>query len=249
MNTVKAKLRLPTSLNALKILSAVCLFVSQTGAVYAGTPTENLDRALNTTDFLRDTAHDEFAAPRKTNFILPKGKVDQKQIAALTKLLKGPAKVEDGKKDDVWEQIKARRDRTMTGLRGGGGSDRPIGCYFGNFYIHYQSKYKDVPDETVAFWAYDLHRFLFQNRSWCGNFRDSVYMHYADKERFAREWWQALDKTFAALTPAEQAVWIHDALEDGMIIYWFYDTQDQYVGLQRKKAWLGWEIRGIERRD
>ena len=150
---------------------------------------------------------------------------------------------------DAWEQLRAKHDSGITALRGGSDSDKPLGFYQGYFHIHYNSKYKDVSIENVAFWAYDLHRFLSLNRSWYGNFRDSVYMHYAGKERFAKEWWQALDKTFASLSPAEQSAWVHDALEDGTVVYWFYDCQSQAVGAGRQKNWLGWEIRGIEKRD
>ena len=210
---------------------------------------EKLDRALKTTDFIRDSAHDEFADPRKIKFALPKGKVNQREVNDIVRLLKAPLPVQSSKKVDLWASLRARHDTTITGLRGGAPTDMPLGCYAGLFRIEYQSKYKDVSNENVAFWAYDLHRFLSQNKSWYGKFSDSVYMHYADKERFARNWWTALDKTFAALSPAEQSAWIHDALEDGIVVYWFYDTSYEAVVLPRQKNWLGWEIRGIEKRD
>jgi hypothetical protein len=233
-----------------QLIQTIVLVILATGTcVSAESGADRLNQALKTTDFIRDNAHDEFAKPRKTNFALPKSKANQKEVAAIVTLLKGPKKVENGTKNDPFEHVRAKHESGIAALRGGADSDKPLGFYQGYFHIQYQSKYKDVSNENIAFWAYDLHRFLNQNRSWYGNFRDSIYMHYADKERFAKEWWQALDKNFATLTPAEQSAWVHDALEDGIVVYWFYDAQSQSVIFSRQKDWLGWEIRGIEKRD
>jgi hypothetical protein len=231
------------------VLTIVIVLLSTGSLAWAESGADRLDQALKTTDFIRDNAHDEFAKPRKTNFDLPKGKVNQKEVAQIVALLKVPKKVESGTKTDAWEQLRIKHGTGITVLRGGGDSDNPLGFYHDYAHLHYDSKYKDVSNENVAFWAYDLHRFLNQNRSWYGNFRDSVYMHYADKERFAKEWWQALDKSFATLSPAEQSAWVHDALEDGIVVYWYYEAQSQAIVHGRQKDWLGWEIRGIEKRD
>ncbi len=232
---------------------AVILFLAVTLAggqtAIAESPAQKLDRALSTPDFIRDDAHDEFATGGAVRFILPVKCVDQKEIDEIVAVLKAPVNVQYGKSGDTWERLLSKHDTAITSVRGGADSGKPLGCYVGLFDIHYQSKYKDVSLENVAFWAYDLHRFLVQNRGWYQRLNDSRYISYQDKEKFARQWWQTLDKTFASQPAAAQAAWLHDAIMDGMTVYWFCETTYQRMVPQRQKDWLGWEIRGIERRD
>ncbi|MGC5083426.1 hypothetical protein, partial [Escherichia coli] len=61
-------------------------------------------------------------------------------------------------------------------------------------------------------------------------------------------WFTRSNKEFGSLRPAAQAAFLHDAIEDGMVVYWFYETHKRQQVFERQTTWMIFEIRESEKR-
>ena len=208
----------------------------------------NLDRALGKRDFLMDEAHDEFAKNTEIKYMLPKHKAVQKTINGLVADLEEPTKYAYGKKGGVFKELLGKYDSTISSVRGSSHEEKPTGCYVGNVVIHYGADYPKLPLADIGYWAYDFHQFLQMNDGWYKRMSFSRYIPYAAKEKFARQWFSRLNKSFSTLTPAAQTVFLHDAIEDAMVVYWFFETHKRQQIFERQTTWLLYEILETEKR-
>jgi hypothetical protein len=245
MKTFSRKSEIKT---ASSVVYAFALIFVSSQNVMAESGASRLDKALQTKDFLMDEAHDEFADNATINFSLAKRKLDQKMLDGIVANLEEPTKYTYGKKGGVFKELLGKYDSTISSVRGGAHSEKPTGCYVGDFNIHYGADYPKVPLADIGYWAYDLHQFLQLNDGWYKRMSSSRYIKYADKEKFARQWFSRLNKNFSTLTPSAQAVFLHDAIEDGMVVFWFYETHKRQEIFERQTTWLLFEIRETEKR-
>jgi len=216
--------------------------------VEAESGASRLDRALQTKDFLLDEAHDEFAENSKINFSLPRRKLDQKMLDGLVADLEEPTRYTYGKKGGVFKELLGKYDSTISSVRGGPHPEKPTGCYVGDCIIHYGADYPKLSLADIGYWAYDLHQFMQLNDGWYKRMNSSRYIKYADKEAFARKWFSRLNKNFSVLTPVAQAIFLHDAIEDGIVVFWFHETHKRQEIFERQTTWLLYEIRETEKR-
>ncbi|MDR3612617.1 MAG: hypothetical protein P4L53_03570 [Candidatus Obscuribacterales bacterium] len=241
--------RRTNSIPTVALLSgALALSFSSPLQVEAESGASRLDKALQKKDFLLDEAHDEFADNSKINFTLPKRKLNQKMLNGIVACLQEPTKYTYGKKGGVFKELLGKYDSTISSVRGGAHLEKPTGCYVGDFTIHYGADYPRVTLPDIGYWAYDLHQFLQLNNGWYKRMNSSRYIKYVDKETFARQWFSRLNKNFSTLTPAAQAVFLHDAIEDGMVVFWFFETHKRQEIFERQTTWLLLEIRETEKR-
>lgn len=238
-----------TEVRAVSLLVVTLSFVLLNGSVVkAESGASRLDKALQTRDFLLDEAHDEFAENSKIIFTLPKRKVDQKILDGIVADLQEPTKYTYGKKGGIFKEMLGKYDSTISSVRGGAHYEKPYGCYVGDYSIHYAADYPKVSLPDIGYWAYDLHQFMQLNNGWYKRMNSSRYIKYADKEIFARQWFLRLNKNFSTLTPAAQAIFLHDAIEDGMVVFWFFETHKRQEIFERQTTWLLFEIRETEKR-
>lgn len=111
---------------------------------------------------------------------------------------------------------------SITGIRGGGGSKKPLGQYLVEPNMEFRSEYKDQPTETMCQFAYDLHQFIVSKGGDCRSMTmkpDSDYVPYDKQKEFAITWWTKRYPRYKKMGGMFKDWFINDALIDGTNLY------------------------------
>ncbi|MBP9811282.1 hypothetical protein KBF38_23450 [bacterium] len=135
-------------------------------------------------------------------------------------------------------------DESVTGIRGGNGSKRPLGQYLVAPYCEFSSAYTKESAETVCQFAYALHRFVgLKNRdydsyllSFSKNRTGFNYLTVSDQRAFARSWWEQ-QRSFNGLNEAQKCRFLDEAIVDATNLYGHYAERiyatSNYVAWQK----------------
>jgi hypothetical protein len=114
--------------------------------------------------------------------------------------------------------------RILNRARGGNESGSPLGCYYCNPPLTFDSTYTSEPSEIVVAWTYDLHRFT-QEQDGLQDMRSYKYHtegipEYRKVRQFALNWWKnSQSAVFNDLLPLSQQAFVYDAIVDGVDIW------------------------------
>jgi hypothetical protein len=174
--------------------------------------------------------------------------VDAREIKELTAVLKEHVNMQFGiLSHDMVDGEMRKHDASITSFRGGVDSGKPLGFYSGHQHIIFISEYKNVNPETIAIWANALHRFLAQNGGWFVKHDIGArFIHYSDKLRFANDFWKGHYKELDSMSSGARDRFLQEALMDGIVTYWFYETSQQQLIPTNQRHWIDLQVEFIE---
>lgn len=144
---------------------------------------------------------------------------DQRTMAQLMLVASAAPKITKSKDGHEW-------DSSITSIRGGKESKRPLGQYLVKPEMEYRSDYKNETTEKMCQFAYDLHQFtVSKGRDWPAMQRNSDldYVPYEKQKEFASFWWLRNKKNFKDMGGIAKDWFLNDAIIDGTNLYnWMY---------------------------
>lgn len=121
-------------------------------------------------------------------------------------------------------------DSSITSVRGGTGSKKPLGQYLVQPNMEFRSEYKNEATETMCQFAYDLHQFtVAKARDWKTMQRNSDldYVPYEKQTEFASFWWLRHKENFKHMGGIAKDWFLNDAVIDGTNLYnWMYRQEN-----------------------
>jgi len=124
---------------------------------------------------------------------------------------------------------KAKADVTIVGIRGGGGTGKPLGQYLVKPNLEFRSDYKKESTETMCQFAYDLHQFVkLKGGDWPSMQRNNGldYVPYEKQKEFASFWWLRNKKNFKDMPGIGKDWFLNDALIDATNLYNWYARRE-----------------------
>jgi hypothetical protein len=182
-------------------------------------------------------------------FVLPAHKpADDKEISELNTLLRQRVNMQFGvaAHDMVDGEIR-KHDASITSVRGGTDSGKPVGCYFAHKSIAYSSEYKNLNPDLIALWAHELHKFLALNGAWYEKHELGCrFIHYSDKIKFGDNFWKKHYSKLDSLSVEARDRFLQESLIDGLLVYWFYETSQRQLVPREESSWLDVQVEFIE---
>jgi len=157
---------------------------------------------------------------------------DQRTMAQLITVASAAPKLTKSQDGHEW-------DSSITSIRGGKESKKPLGQYLVKPEMEFRSEYKNETTEKMCQFAYDLHRFtVSKGRDWPAMQRNSEldYVPYEKQREFASFWWLRNKKNFKDMGGIAKDWFLNDAIIDGTNLYnWMYRQENgsaDYVAWQ-----------------
>ncbi|MBA4026947.1 MAG: hypothetical protein C0473_01760 [Cyanobacteria bacterium DS3.002] len=118
----------------------------------------------------------------------------------------------------------AKLQFSMAGIRGGNGSNKPLGQYLVQPNMEFKSEYKKESAETMCQFAFDLHQFIMlKGRDLEALQKNSALetVPYEKQKEFADMWWRMHSPKYKNMAGVWKDWFINDAIVDATNL-WLY---------------------------
>lgn len=135
-------------------------------------------------------------------------------------------------------------DTSICTVRGGNGSGKPLGQYLVQPNSEFKSDYKNVPAETMAQFAYDLHVFVQAKNpdmTEVQKITGLVFVPYEKQREFADGWWRRNYQHYKDMPFFFHDGFLDESMLDATNVYNWYRRKDL-----RSADYIGWEDAALQ---